>query len=165
MKNTTLRYGIYAGLVLVALSIISTSFMYQLGYTMAEVLGYAGILIALSFIFFGLRHYRDVQNAGHLKFGEGLKLGTLITLLPSTFMFVWSILFFAIWGDEFQVWADAHYQESMSSAEYVAYQEQLTQMGNLYTNPFFQGLIMFLTVFILGFIVTIISTLILQKKA
>jgi len=163
MKTTILRYGIYAGLVLVGLSIISTSFMYQLGYTGAEILGYAGILIALSFIFFGLRHYRDVQNAGQLTFGQGLKVGTLINLFPSTFMFVWSALFFQIWGDDFQVWADEHYKASMNAEEYAAYQEQLAQMGDWYTNPIFQGVVMFLTTFILGIIVTLVSTLILRK--
>jgi hypothetical protein len=41
------------------------------------------MLLAMVFVFLGIRHFRDHENEGMLTFGQGLKIGVLIVLIPA----------------------------------------------------------------------------------
>src|SRR5271165_7380234 len=85
MKTTVLRYGLYAAIFEVAFFLVSWVFigLTASNYNIQEVIGYAGILVCLSFVYFGIRYYRDHINGGEITFLRGLKLGLLIVIIPS----------------------------------------------------------------------------------
>lgn len=59
MKSTVLKYGFYgllAGFVIFMLHL--TLGIDNLDYSTNEILGYVSIFLSLSFIFFGIKHYR-----------------------------------------------------------------------------------------------------------
>ena len=161
MKNTILKYGVYAGLIILVMMLLSWFFfMPNLDYHSTERLGYVSMFLALSMIFFGLRAYRSEQG-GLLSFRKGVQVGTLINLIPSTFMFVYTFFLFQLKGQEFMEWS----MSAMSPEEAAAMEAQLAQMPEWVQSPFFQGFVMFMTVFILGLIITLISAGILRKTA
>src|SRR5680860_1263886 len=54
--------------------------MFNLSYSVQEVLGYLSIALSLLFVFFAIKYYRDKENQGRLTFRNGLLLGLGITL-------------------------------------------------------------------------------------
>src|SRR5688500_9198612 len=84
MQKTVLRFGMY-GVVVMAIILIVEFFIFkdQPNWDVQEVVGYVTIILSLLFVYFGIRHWRDNYNSGYLSFGQGLKLGTLISLFPS----------------------------------------------------------------------------------
>lgn len=75
MKSTVLKYGGYgllAGLIIFGLHL---SFLDTFDYSTNEILGYISIFLSLSFIYFGLKHYRDQVNNGVLTLGKAIIIG------------------------------------------------------------------------------------------
>lgn len=161
MKNPILKFGVYGGLILVGVNTISWLFLHEhLSYRNSEILGYAAILLATSMIFFGVRSYRGQVAEGAMTFGKAFRVGTLINLVLSGFMFVYAFLFFALMGDKFQEWA----QGAMPAEQWAEMEAQMAQLPAWVMTPLFQGALMFVTVFLIGLIVTLISALVLRNR-
>lgn len=163
MKTTIYAYALRATGILVVLGLINWFLIAQpFGYTASEIVGYLSMILSLSMIFFAIRHYRTRYGNGLVTFGQGFRIGILITLITAAMFFVYTALYFLIWGADFKAWADTHFKASMPAEEY---QEFMTQMAQpLYNSPAFQGLVMFMTVFFIGLIMTLISATILKKE-
>ena len=82
-----------------------------------------------------------------------------INSIASAFMFFHSAFFFFVQGDAFLEW----YENSLSPEEWEVAQAQMAQMGVYFMNPWFQGLVMFLTVFLLGLIISLVAALVLKR--
>ena len=88
------RYGLYASLLILGLSAFSLFILAKSAdYSTQEIAGYLTIALSMIFVYFGIRHYRDKVNGGVLRFGEGLKLGILIALIPSICFGLFDILY------------------------------------------------------------------------
>src|SRR5687767_975945 len=84
MKNIALRYGMYGVAVMFVLAGASfLIFKDDPQWELQEVIGYATIVLSLSFVYFGIRRWRDAYNGGTLTFWKGMGIGTVITLFPS----------------------------------------------------------------------------------
>ncbi|HEY8898017.1 MAG TPA: DUF4199 domain-containing protein, partial [Niastella sp.] len=84
MKKTVIVFGLISGLIISALLIITTTCYSSNHFEGSEVLGYAGMLVAFSFIFVGIKSYRDKYNGGVISFGKATLTGLYITLIGST---------------------------------------------------------------------------------
>ena len=150
---------------MLALSIVHFFILFKnLDYKTLEATGYLTMLLSMVFVFFGIRHYRNEKNNGILSFGQGLKLGLLIILIPSVFFGLFDVFYTEVINPN---WVEDIYdsmKRSMTPAEFEVKRKEFESQMELFSNPFFQFLIMFATVFIIGFIVTIISALSLQRK-
>ena len=135
-----------------------------LGYQASEIVGYLSVILSLSMIYFAIRHFRMHYGQGNITFGQGFRIGIMVTLITSAVFYIYSALYFLLWGDDFRVWADNHFQSTLSAEKYQEYQHQVEQMGALYNNVAFQGLVMFLTVFFIGLIITLISATVLKRS-
>lgn len=157
MKKYITRFGLYSSLMIVALFLLTWLIWgYSLPYRTQEVMGYLSMTLSLNFIFFGIKAYRDEVNGGTITFGKALKLGSLITLLPSAAFGIYMIVFFYLYGAQWTEYAMTNMPEEQKI--------QFQQAPEIFMNPFFQGLIMFVTVFIVGFIISLISAFILKKE-
>ena len=116
----------------------------------------------------GIRYWRDNFNAGRLSFGEGFKLGTLITLFPSIAFGLFTLLQLNVLEPDFNNRYYAHYvQKVKASTPPERIQETLQKLESekeMFASPFMQFSIMFLTVFLIGIVITVISSLILQRS-
>ena len=167
MKKTAVRFGLYGLFVLVALFFISWA-TYRENYKTQEIVTWTGIVLSVIFVYFGLKYYRDKQNGGVLGFGEGLKLGLLIVLFPAIGFGLYNVIYI-LWLDP--QFLDKYYayqvNEVKASVPAAGVNERLKEiqdMREMFASPAVQFIVMFFSVFVIGLIVTIISTLILKRK-
>lgn len=78
MKQTVWKFGLHSGGVMSVLMLVSLPFEKVIGYNAALVVGYTSMVLALLFICFGVRSYRDVAGHGAIGFGRALAVGSLI---------------------------------------------------------------------------------------
>ncbi len=169
MKKVILRTGIYCSLALILLFLFNIGVGKKLSFETQEVIGYAGIILSLIFVYFGIRQFRDRVNGGTLSFGQGIKVGFLIVLIPALLFGVFDVAYSTIiypeFYDEYCSAQLAKLQQSLPAAEYEVKAKQIKEQMELFrNNPLFQFIVMALTVIIVGFIITVISTLILRKN-
>ncbi len=168
MKRTVIKFGKYSSIILVVLFGLSFIFQESMDYSTSEVFGYVVIVVALSFVYFGIKNYRDTINDGLVSFSKALKIGVLISLIASLTFGALNVVYTEIINPDFTEEYYAHsvekYRESLPEAEFKVKYEQLESEKDLFTNPLINFMVMALTVFIIGFIISLISGLILQRK-
>ncbi|MBC3845992.1 DUF4199 domain-containing protein [Winogradskyella echinorum] len=153
MKNTIIKfggYGLITGFVIFTLHLVFG--IENLDYSTNEILGYISIFLSLSFIFFGIKHYRDRINNGVISLGKAIVIGILISLLVG--------LGIAI--------ADFIYTKFIDPSFFSNYEQQLIDQGKaediIKMTSTSAALFMLALVTIIGFIISLISGLILQRK-
>jgi hypothetical protein len=165
MKQTALRFGLYSILVVIVLSSIHFFILMKtLTYSQMELAGYLTMFLSMIFVFFGLRYYRNEKNHGILSFGQGLKLGSLIVLLPAVFFALFDLFYSKVINPDWVKDCLEGMKRGMTEAEFEVKSAEFNKQLELFNNPFMHFLLMFITVFIIGFIVTIISALALRRK-
>ena len=169
MNKVITRYGMYGVAVLFVISLVSfLAFRGNPNYEVQEVIGYASIVASLVFVYFGIRKWRDSYNGGQLTFGKGLALGTLITLFPSVAFGLFSWIEMKYLDPEFLDKYYGYYEDKIRKttppAEVQAALKDMADAKEMFSSPLAQFGLMFLTVFIIGFIITIISALILRRN-
>jgi uncharacterized membrane protein len=168
MRKTVLRYGLYSiSLMLVILSIVFLIFKEKYNWEIQEIIGYATIVLSLLFAYMGIRHWRDNYNSGRLSFGQGLMLGTLIILFPSVGFGLFTLLEMNFLDPDFSDKYYAHYIQKLKASTPPDQLQQTLQKleaeKEMFSSPFIQFALMFLTVFLIGIVVTVISSLILHR--
>ena len=169
MKSTVLRYGIYAMLAMVLLSAVHVFLVVpNVKSANTEVVGYLTMLLSMIFVFAGIKHYRDKINNGTLSFWQGLKIGMLIVLIPSIAFGLFDLLYTKVINPG---WMENYYKEMIEHTKKVTAPDKLDvalkkleSSKEIFSNPFLEFLLMAVTVFIIGFIVTIISSLALRRS-
>lgn len=164
MTKTFLRYGLYSAAFLVALF----SFNMWVGHFGTTMLaGYITMVLALSFVYFGLRYYRDKQNNGALSFSQGLGLGMLITLAPSIAIGLFDMAYIKFFNPDFyQKYTDqavAQLKATVPADQFQAKADALRKSMAFMSQPWVDFLFMFAQVAAIGLIITVISTFILKK--
>ncbi len=161
MKKFVLSYGLIGGCLLIGLGLFNWFVIAQMfGYNASEIFGYLSIILALLCIPLGIRYFRDKLNDGMVSFGEGFKIGMGITIVTSIIMFFYSMLFWVLAGDDFMKWRE----NVLTESELKQAQLQMAQMPDFVLSPWFQGLVMLLTVFLIGMIINLVSSLALKRS-
>ena len=167
MRKNIIIYGLIAGIVVSFLMLLSVSNISD--FNIGLFIGYASMLIAFSFVFVGIRNYRDKYNAGVISFGKAFKIGIMIVLLASTiYVIAWLIDYFFFIPDYLEKYA-AHMLDKLkaSGASQIEIDKQTKEMANLakmYKNPFFNAMMTYVEILPVGLIVTLISSIILKRK-
>lgn len=168
MKKTAFRYGLYGALTICVLSLLAWLVGVNLEYTTQEVIGYASMVVSLSFVYFGIKHFRDKENGGKVSFKKALTIGVLISLITALIFGVLDIIYVEYINPEFM---DDYYNHSIAqmkstlpTAEYEAKVAELEAQKEMFMNPLFTFMVMGMTVFVIGFIISLVSALLLQRK-
>ncbi|MBD0287950.1 MAG: DUF4199 domain-containing protein [Flavisolibacter sp.] len=170
MRKTALRFGLYGIYTILAFFLLSWLIFNQRteNYEAQEIAGWAGILLSVIFVYFGLKYYRDKQNNGSLNFGEGLKLGMLIVLFPSVAFAIFDVVYVMVldpqFFDKYYTYQVEQIRNTVPASELAQRMKELQQQRDMFSSPLVQFIVMFLSVFVTGLIVTIISTLLLKRK-
>ncbi len=97
MKRSILVFGAIAGAIVSTFMAISMALMgcsSDGNMTGGMIIGFSSMAIAFSFVFVGIKNYRDKQNGGVLTFGKGFLLGFMISFVASTmYVITWAIEF------------------------------------------------------------------------
>lgn len=168
MKNKILHYGIYSAITICILALAGWFLGKNLDYSLQEIIGYASMILALLFVFFGIKHYRDKENNGVVSFGKALQIGVLITLFAALAFGILDVIYIKYIHPDFMTEYYTNYVEqmknSLSESEFQIKLKELEAQKDLFSNTFVNFLLMSATVFIIGFIISLISALILQSK-
>lgn len=168
MKNSILKFGLYSSLTLVILFAIQFSIEDKLDYSSSEVFGYISIILALLFIYFAIKHYRDSINNGKVSFGKSLLIGVLVSALAGLTFGIINYVYVEVINPEFMTdYYDYMVEKARTSMTADEFQIKLQGMEaekELFSNSIISSLVMSSTVLIIGFIISLISALMLQRK-
>jgi hypothetical protein len=170
MKKNVIVFGLVSGIVVSGLMVLFMSMQKNdPDYENAMWLGYASMLLSFSFIFVGIKNFRDKYNDGIISFGNAFKVGFLIALISSTmYVITWLVEYYFFMPDFMDKYA-AHMisQAQTSGANMEELNKQIAEMAKykeLYKNPVFVVLLTYMEILPLGLIVSAIAALILKKK-
>jgi hypothetical protein len=170
MKKNVLVFGLIAGLIVSVWLVIGIAWCYaNNNFKGNMVLGYAAMILAFSFVFAGIKNYRDKFNNGIISFGKAFKIGLLISLVASTmYVLVWVIDYYVFIPDFMDRYSAHVIKEAQSSgataAEINSKTKEITTMKDMYNTPIGVILLTYLEIFPVGLLVSIIAALILKKK-
>ena len=152
MKSTINKYGLFGAITGFVIFISHLAFAKNLSYSTLEVLGYISIFLSLSFIYFGIKHFRDNVNEGSITLGKALMIGLLISVLVGIGIAI----------------ADFIYTKFLNPNFFEDYTQMLIEQGRgdevFEMTSLMGAAFMLVLVVIIGFIVSLISGLILQRK-
>jgi len=156
-----------AGIVVSFLMLVSINTIDD--FNTGLVVGYTSMLIAFSFVFVGIRNYRDKYNGGIISFGKAFKIGILIALIASTiYVIVWLIAYFFFIPDYLDKFAgqmlDKLKANGASQLEIDKETKEMANFARMYKNPFFNAMMSYVEILPVGLVVTLISSLILKRK-
>lgn len=172
MKKTTIVYGLISGAVVSAF--MATTMLTTMkngggdhGW-MAMLIGYLGMLIAFSFIFVGVKQYRDKHNQGAISFGKAFGMGALISLIASTmYVLTWAVVYHQFMPNFMENYSAAMIREaeaSLSGARLQAKIAEINKGKELYATPLGFALFTYVEILPVGILVSLIVAGILRRK-
>lgn len=171
MKKTILVFGLIAGLIVTAMMLYSAAMIANhQDFKGNEVLGYTTMLIAFSFIFVGIKNFRDKHNQGVISFGKAFRIGLYITLIASTmYVVVWLVDYYVFIPDFAEKYAicalDKAKSKGATPAELKEQAAELAKFTEMYKNPLFVILVTYTEILPIGLIVSLISALLLKRRS
>lgn len=167
MKKVVLKYGLIASAITVGVPVISGLFMGNgpESFGQGEIVGYTSMIVAMCTVYFAMRHVRDKLNNGILSFGQGLKIGTIISIMGGLAFAIYNIVFVTLIMPDFNEQYFAYTSGlEIGTSEFEA-QYAVAMQENAFMFSLAGGtLLMFLTVFLIGLVLSLISALIVQNK-
>ena len=170
MKKNVLVFGLIAGAIVSSLMIFGMAKGIEtMNWDYGMAIGYTSMIIAFSFVFVGIKNYRDKYNNGSITFGKAFKIGFWISLIASTmYVIAWLIYYYGFVPDFMDKYT-AYYMEkaAASGASAAEIQKQSAEMEGwkeMYKNPLYVILFTYMEILPVGLLITLISALILKKK-
>ena len=171
MKSIVIKYGLIGGILV---SVFMSINMFNMDFEsadmdMAEVIGYAGIFIALTSIFFGIKKVRDDQYNGSISFGKAFKVGFLIALIASTlYVVTWMVLSEVYFQDFGELYYNAEVDKIKNSGlSDTQIEEQIKGMQSfmeMYKNPIIKFFMTYIEILPPGILLSLIFAAVLKKK-
>lgn len=170
MGRTILKYGLIAGLV-VGGAMIATilAFGGNLPHGAAGMaLGYASMLVAFSAVFVGIKHHRDVDRGGVIRFWPAFGVGLGISAVASVcYVLAWELAQATIVGDFAGHYADSVIQaqkaKGLDGAALAKLVADMERFKVQYANPMFRLPMTFAEIFPVGVLVSLVSALVLRN--
>ena len=135
------------------------------------IIGFSAMVVAFSFIFVGIKNYRDKQNGGIITFGKGFLLGFMISFIASTlYVITWGVEFHFFMPDFMDKYSAMQVKQIHASGISGAALEKALKSiesanDNYNHNPFFFAMYTYMEILPVGILITLISALILRRKS
>lgn len=168
MKKYVLTYGLLSGLVIIATMAAGIALSDQQDFFSSATFGYLVMLVALSFIFVGVKRFRDIERGGVVKFGPAFGVGLGIAAFAGVaYVIGWEMYLAATdyaFMDEYIAGILKARKEAGVSAEAIAKElAGLEKMRLNYAKPWFRLPMTFLEIFPVGLLVSLVSALLLRN--
>ena len=163
-----LTYGLLSGFVIIVTMITGIVLSDQKSFFSSEWFGYLVMLVALTFIFVGVKRYRDVERGGVIKFGAAFAMGLAIaTAAGVAYVAVWEIYLamtdYRFMDEYIAGMVRSRQAAGLSGAALAAEVAKLESMRTSYANPLLRVPMTFLEVFPVGLLVSLVSALLLRN--
>jgi hypothetical protein len=167
MKRNILSFGLISGLVLIIFILLLT--FVGKSFQNATV-GYTFMVIAFSFIYVGIRNFRDKYNSGVISFGKALRIGLGIALIGSTvYVITWLIAYYGFMPDFMDHYVAGMIKQARAEGLTGAALDKkiagIKQMGEWYKNPGFVVLTTYAEILPVGIVISLFAALILKRKS
>ncbi len=160
MKNISLRYGVLGATASISLGLINWFTVSRwYGPAASQALGYLSMIAALMCVPLGIKYFRDHINGGVITFLKGITVGFGISGIAALVIFIYGFLFFHLAGDQFLEWN----RSWATPEEIAAMDQQMASMPSFAKTSWFNGFMLGLTMFIIGVIISVISSITLRK--
>jgi len=160
-------YGVPTGLLIISMMVGSmTIFGFHSGAS-SKAVGFLIMFVILSLIFFGMKRFRDVDQGSVIKFSKAILLGLSMSLFAGVaYVIIWEI-YIAVTGNSFVSHYTDHLIEmqeakGVSGEALVSFVEKMEEMKTSYAKPSFRIPLTFFEIFPMGFLITLVSALILH---
>jgi amino acid transporter len=170
MKKIILKNGLWASAIVVLFMAIST-YLWKTDpdFKPTALFGFASMFLAFTFIFIGIKNFRDNVNNGVLSFWQGFKIGALIALIASTFYVVaWLFMYYNFLPNFMELYEQMVLEEAKVAGETAAQiKEKLAEIHQYkewYKSPFLIVLLTYMEILPLGLIIALLCALILKRK-
>jgi hypothetical protein len=163
-----LTYGLLSGFVIIVTMIAGITLSGHESFFSSEWFGYLVMLVALTFIFVGVKRYRDVERGGVIKFWAAFGMGLGIAVAAGlAYVAVWEV-YLAMTDYKFmdQYVAGimrAKQAQGLSAAELAQEMAKMDSMRTSYANPLFRIPMTFLEIFPVGLLVSLVSAALLRN--
>lgn len=171
MKKTVVKFGTISGVILAILMSVTIPFMDKsTNSTNAELIGFAGMIVAFSLIFVAIIQHRNQAIDGAISFGKAFRIGLYISLIASTFYVVtWMIISEFILPDFMDNYIEATIakinESDFSDTEKMEQINEYEKMADWYKNPSLKFLFTYVEVLPVGILISLIASIVLKKKA
>ena len=160
-------YGGLSGAVIIATLMVGLTFGTDSIFS-SETFGYLVMLVAMSFIFVGIKRYRDVELGGVIRFGRALALGLGIAAMAAlVYVIVWEIYLastgYAFIDDYIASVIRSHEAAGLAGAALDAKRAELDALRDQYGQPWFRLPMTFLEIFPVGLLVALLSAGLLRN--
>ena len=170
MNSTITRNGLWSSLLLIGLFAVPLLFLGIPGpddFMSSEVVGHLFILLSLVFVFIGMKQFREA-NGGILSYWKAVKTGVLIAIFPAVAFGLYNLLYVEVIDPEFMVkYADhiiAEKSVGKSAEEAAAIRQTVLDEQEMFDSPVIMFLVMFLSVVVMGTVVSLISAFFVKKE-
>ncbi|WP_436516006.1 DUF4199 domain-containing protein [Ekhidna sp. To15] len=166
-KKIALKYGLISGSLIVSSWFITLGLEDDPDFGMAEVLGYAIMIAALSAVFLGIKKIRDEKGA--ISFKEAFFNGLGITLVASVIYVIGWMIYMPNFAPDFVDKYRASQIELIEQSD-IAEEEKMKEINEMddwmesYKKPHVMIAMTFTEIFPIGVLITLISSLILKRK-
>lgn len=162
-------YGLIAGVIVIVGWNIGMALAPD-GGTTGVIAGYASMLIAFTFVFIGVKRYRDVALGGVIRFGVAFWLGLGIAAVASLFYVLSWEVYMAQTGGKFMTDYIAQSIEDMrasgaSTTEIAKYTKDMAAFSEQYKDPLYRMAVTLTEIAPVGLLVSLISAALLRKSS
>ena len=175
MKRNILVFGIIAGAII---SVFTATFMAISGCSSGDsdggtggmIIGFSAMAVAFSFVFVGIKNYRDKQNEGMITFGKAFLLGLMISLVASTlYVITWAVEYHYFLPDFMDNYTAMQIRQLKASGVTGAQLDEVVKNleATCYSykhNPLVFAMYTYMEILPVGIIVTLVSALALKRK-
>ena len=170
MKKTVLTFGLISGGILSLMMLATLPFLDKIGFKYGMVIGYSTMVLSFLLVFFGIRSYREEEGSGAISFFRALGVGLLMMLIACVcYVVTWEIIYFKLapgFLDKYTSYILEQMRLSGATQQLIdAKIQELQGFKKIYDNPLLNAAITFLEPLPVGVPMTLISALILRKKA
>jgi hypothetical protein len=142
MPRIILVYGAIAGVILIAALMVAV-WIGSMSNEWGMAFGFLTMFIALSFVFVGVKRYRDETLGGVIGFWPALRLGLGISLFASLFYVAgWEFSLFvtdyAFVADMVESAVSKKAEAGASATELAATQAEMDDLARIYANPLYR---------------------------
>lgn len=170
MKKIVLVNGLIAAAIIAG---VSLAFLWNQGpdsnHSQAEWLGYLVMLAGLAFIFVAVKQHRDNNLGGVITFGQGFKVGLLVTLIAAiVYVLAWE-WYYQNAGQGFienyqQVMLEQYHADGVSENELAEIRKEMNEFAALYEKFYIRILITMLEILPVGMVVSMVAALLLKTR-
>ena len=169
MIRLIVLYGIAGGLIVAVPMIWQMMSLEQGEMPPGVVYGYLTMIVALTAVFLGVKHYRDKVLGGAVKFGPALLVGLGISAVASlVYVIGWEISlafsnyeFVAIYSNSI---VEAARAKGASPEELQKAIADAESFATIYRNPLYRMAITFIEMFPVGVLISLISAGLLRNS-